>query len=40
MSDQHIHFFFGSDEFAIRKQVDKFAAKFSDPTTAECSSPP
>ena len=34
MSDQHIHFFFGSDEFAIRKQVDKFAAKFSDPTTA------
>ena len=30
----HIHFFFGSDEFAIHKQVDKFAAKFSDPTSA------
>ena len=33
-SDPHIHFFFGSDEFAIHKQVDKFSAKFSDPTTA------
>ena len=30
----HIHFYFGSDEFAIHKQVDKFSAKFSDPTTA------
>lgn len=34
MPDQHIHFFFGADDLAIRKQVDKFAAKFSDPTSA------
>jgi DNA polymerase III subunit delta len=34
MPDQHVHFFFGNDEFAIRKQVDKFAAKFTDPTSA------
>lgn len=31
----HIHFFFGNDEFAIRKQVEKFASMFSDPTTAD-----
>ena len=35
MSDStHIFFYFGNDEFAIRKQADKFASIFSDPTTA------
>ena len=34
MPDHHVHFFFGNDEFAIRKQAEKFASKFSDPTTA------
>ena len=34
MPDHHIHFFFGNDEFAIRKQAEKFTTKFSDPTTA------
>ena len=34
MPDPHVHFFFGNDEFAIRKQVDKFALKFTDPTSA------
>ncbi len=31
----HIYFFFGNDEFAIRKQAEKFGAMFSDPTTAD-----
>lgn len=31
----HIHFLFGNDEYAIQKQVDKFASIFSDPTTAD-----
>jgi DNA polymerase III subunit delta len=31
----HIYFFFGNDEFAIRKQAEKFATMFSDPTTAD-----
>jgi DNA polymerase-3 subunit delta len=30
----HIFFYFGNDEFAIRKQVEKFASMFTDPTTA------
>jgi DNA polymerase-3 subunit delta len=30
----HILFFYGNDEFAIRKQAEKFDAMFSDPTTA------
>jgi DNA polymerase-3 subunit delta len=30
----HIFFYFGNDEFAIRKQAEKFASMFSDPTTA------
>jgi DNA polymerase III subunit delta len=30
----HIFFYFGNDEFAIRKQVEKFASMFSDSTTA------
>lgn len=30
----HIHFFYGNDEYAIRQQVAKFGAMFSDPTTA------
>ncbi len=30
----HIFFFYGNDEFAIRKQAEKFDAMFSDPTTA------
>jgi DNA polymerase III subunit delta len=34
MSEPHIHFYFGNDELAIHKQVDKFASKFTDPTTA------
>jgi DNA polymerase-3 subunit delta len=35
MSDSaHIFFFYGNDEFAIRKQAEKFASMFSDPTTA------
>jgi DNA polymerase III subunit delta len=35
MSDSaHIFFFYGNDEFAIRKQAEKFAAMFSDPTAA------
>jgi DNA polymerase-3 subunit delta len=34
MPDHHVHFFFGNDEFAIRKQAEKFASKFTDPTTA------
>jgi DNA polymerase-3 subunit delta len=34
MPDHHVHFFFGNDEFAIRKQAEKFTTKFSDPTTA------
>ncbi|MCX6066794.1 MAG: DNA polymerase III subunit delta [Chloroflexi bacterium] len=35
MSDSpHIYFYFGNDDFAIRKQVAKFSAMFSDPTTA------
>lgn len=35
MSDSpHIFFYFGNDEFAIRKQADKFASMFSDATTA------
>lgn len=35
MSDsKHIFFYFGNDEFAIRKQAQKFASMFSDPTTA------
>ncbi len=34
MSDAHIFFYFGNDEFAIRKQTEKFGAMFSDPTTA------
>jgi DNA polymerase-3 subunit delta len=35
MSDAHILIFFGNDDFAIRKQVDKLGAMFSDPTTAD-----
>jgi DNA polymerase-3 subunit delta len=31
----HILFFHGNDEFAIRKQVEKFGAMFTDPTTAD-----
>jgi len=34
MPDPHIHFYFGNDELAIRKQVEKFSARFTDPTTA------
>lgn len=34
MPDPHIHFFYGNDEFAIRKEAEKFAALFSDATTA------
>ena len=35
MSDTaHIFFFYGNDEFAIRKQAEKFETMFSDPTTA------
>ena len=35
MSDStHIFFFYGNDEYAIRKQADKFGDMFSDPTTA------
>jgi DNA polymerase III subunit delta len=34
MSDHHIHYYFGNDEFAIRKQVEKFASMFTDPTSA------
>lgn len=35
MSDSaHIFFFYGNDEFAIRKQADTFGSMFSDPTTA------
>ena len=34
MSNAQILFFYGNDEFAIRKQVEKFGALFSDPTTA------
>jgi len=30
----HIFFYFGNDEFSIRKQAEKFASMFSDPTTA------
>jgi len=30
----HIFFFYGNDEYAIRKQGDKFSAMFSDATTA------
>ncbi len=30
----HIFFFYGNDEFAVRKQAEKFGAMFSDPTTA------
>lgn len=30
----HIFFFYGNDEFAIRKQTEGFGAIFSDPTTA------
>ena len=30
----HIFFYFGNDEFAIRKQEEKFASMFTDPTTA------
>jgi DNA polymerase-3 subunit delta len=30
----HIFFYFGNDEFAIRKQAEKFASMFTDPTTA------
>lgn len=30
----HIYFFYGNDEFAVRKQAEKFGAMFSDPTTA------
>jgi DNA polymerase-3 subunit delta len=30
----HIFFYFGNDEFAIRKQADKFASMFTDATTA------
>lgn len=36
MSDAaHILFLYGNDEFAIRKQVEKFAAMFTDPTSAD-----
>ena len=35
MPSPHIIFFYGNDEFAIRKQVEKFGAMFSDPTTAD-----
>jgi DNA polymerase III subunit delta len=31
----HIFFFYGNDEFAVRKQAEKFGAMFSDPTTAD-----
>ena len=31
----HIFFFYGNDEFAVRKQANKFGAMFSDPTTAD-----
>jgi DNA polymerase-3 subunit delta len=34
MPDHHVHFYFGNDEFAIRKQAEKFESKFADPTTA------
>ena len=34
MADQHVHYFFGNDEFAIHKQAEKYLAKFTDPTTA------
>lgn len=34
MPDHHVHFFFGNDEFAIRKQAEKFALEFKDPTSA------
>jgi DNA polymerase-3 subunit delta len=34
MPNAHIFFYFGNDEFAIRKQAEKFASMFSDPTTA------
>lgn len=34
MSDRHIHFFLGNDEFEIQRQVGRFESKFSDPTTA------
>lgn len=35
MSDSaNIFFFYGNDEFAIRKQAEKFGAMFSDPTAA------
>jgi len=30
----HIFYFYGNDEYAIRKQAEKFGAMFSDPTTA------
>ena len=30
----YIFFYYGNDEFAIRKQAEKFDAMFSDPTTA------
>ncbi len=35
MSDAHIYFFYGNDEFAIRKRVEKFGAMFTDPTSAD-----
>jgi DNA polymerase-3 subunit delta len=34
MSNAYLFFYFGNDEFAIRKQTEKFGAMFSDPTTA------
>jgi DNA polymerase-3 subunit delta len=34
MPENHVHYFFGNDEFAIRKQAEKFAARFTDPTSA------
>ena len=32
----HIYYYYGNDEFAVRKQAEKFGASmFSDPTTAD-----
>lgn len=34
MSEKHIHFLLGSDDYEIQRRVDKFGSKFTDPTIA------
>ena len=35
MSDTHIYFFFGNDEFAINRRLKDFESDFTDPTSAD-----